>query len=139
MTPLPLHRRGLLHQPHHQGSEHPLQGPSSLHRNLSGFRAALDLDTYSLSNLIRLQCADILAFSLFFTPYLQNRRVIFHALVALKLLVSLISRLVAWSVQIVVDRQTNRQTNRHRTTTCTVTLAAHARRLSSACKLQRDL
>ena len=52
----------------------------------------------------------------------ENRHIIFHALVALKLLVSLISRLVACSARIVVDRQTNRQT--HRPTT--VTLAAHA-------------
>ena len=44
--------------------------------------------------------------------------------IALKLLVSLISRFVACSAGIVVDRQTHRQT--HRTTT--VTLAAHARR-----------
>ena len=44
----------------------------------------------------------------------------FLALVALKLLVSLISRLVACSARIVADRRT------HRTTT--VTLAAHARR-----------
>ena len=44
----------------------------------------------------------------------------FLALVALKLLVSLISRLVVCSARIVVDRQT------HKTTT--VTLAAHARR-----------
>ena len=50
----------------------------------------------------------------------------FHALVALKLLVSLISRLVACSARIVVDRQTERQTQTHRPTT--VTLAAHARR-----------
>ena len=50
----------------------------------------------------------------------QNRHISFHALVALKLLVSLISRLVACSARIVVDRQTHRQT--------TVTLAAHARR-----------
>ena len=49
----------------------------------------------------------------------QNRHIIFHALVALKLLVSLISRLVACSARIVVDRQTDRTT---------VTLAAHARR-----------
>ena len=55
----------------------------------------------------------------------QNRHIIFHALVALKLLVSLISRLVACSARIVVDRRvgTNRQTDRP-----TVTLAAHARR-----------
>ena len=50
----------------------------------------------------------------------RNRHVLFLALVALKLLVSLISRLVACSARIVADRQT------HRTTT--VTLAAHARR-----------
>ena len=42
----------------------------------------------------------------------QNRHIIFHALVALKLLVSLISRLVACSARIVVDRQTDKQTNR---------------------------
>ena len=78
----------------------------------------------------------------------QNRHVIFHALIALKLLVLLMSRLVACSARIVVDRQTHRQTDRqagrltdrqtdrqadrqadkqtHRTTT--VTLATHARR-----------
>ena len=44
--------------------------------------------------------------------------------IALKLLVSLISSLVACSARIVGDRQTDRLT--HRTTT--VTLAAHARR-----------
>ena len=54
----------------------------------------------------------------------QNRHIVFLALVALKLLVSLISRLVACSARIVVDKQTDRQT--HRATT--VTLAAHARR-----------
>ena len=54
----------------------------------------------------------------------QNRHINFLALVALKLLVSLISRLVACSPRIVVDTQTHTQT--HRTTT--VTLAAHARR-----------
>ena len=41
----------------------------------------------------------------------QNRHIIFHALVALKLLVSLISRLVACSARIVVDKQTDTQTN----------------------------
>ena len=55
----------------------------------------------------------------------QNRHIIFHALVALKLLVSLISRLVACSARIVVDRQTDRHTDHVPTT---VTLAAHARR-----------
>ena len=38
---------------------------------------------------------------------------IFHALVALKPLVSLISRLVACSARIVVDKQTNRQTDKY--------------------------
>ena len=83
----------------------------------------------------------ILALSLVFTPYLSNavvsaksphfscqNRHIFHALVALKLLVSLISRLVACSARIVVDSQTNRQTNRQTHRPTTVTLAAHARR-----------
>ena len=106
---------------------------------VSGCRAALDLDTYPLSNLIRpaqnrlntvevSQCSlCILAFSLVFTPYLSNAVVsakspfYFHALVALKMLVSLISRLVACSPRIVVDKQTHT----HKTTT--VTLAAHAR------------
>ena len=60
----------------------------------------------------------ILALSLVFTPYLLNAVVsaksphFFHALVALKLLVSLISRLVACSARIVVDKQTDRQTDR---------------------------
>ena len=39
----------------------------------------------------------------------ENRHIIFHTLVALKLLVSLISRLVACSARIVVDRQTDIQ------------------------------
>ena len=52
--------------------------------------------------------------------------IIFLALVALKLFVSLISRLVACSARIVADKQTDTQTQTHRTTT--VTLAAHARR-----------
>ena len=51
----------------------------------------------------------------------QNRQLIFRALVALKMLVTLISRLVACSPRIVVDKQTDRQTH------TTVTLAAHAR------------
>ena len=42
----------------------------------------------------------------------QNRHITFLALVALKLLVSLISRLVVCSARIVVDRQTDRQTER---------------------------
>ena len=115
---------------------------------MSGFRAALDFDPYPLSNFIRPRCAKrakrgrgktvlinalcILAFSLVFTPYLSNAVVlaksahyfIFHALVVLKMLVSLISRLVACSPRIVVDRQTNRQI--HRTTTATLAVHAHA-------------
>ena len=54
----------------------------------------------------------------------QNIHIIFLALVALKLLVSLISRLIACSARIVGDRRTDRHV--HRMTT--VTLAAHARR-----------
>ena len=42
----------------------------------------------------------------------QNRHVTFPAHVALNLLVSLISRLVAHSARIVVDKQTDRQTDR---------------------------
>ena len=107
---------------------------------VSGFTAALDLDTYPLRNLIRPRCAErakpgrgkpvlimhaYWLFSLFsrhMQSFQQNRHISFLALVALKLLVSLISRLVACSPRIVVDTHT--QT--HRTTT--VTLAAHAHR-----------
>ena len=110
---------------------------------VSRFRIAMDLDTYPPSNFIRPRCAErakrsrgkpVLImhwlFSLFSRhisrtqSFQQNRQFIFHALVALKILVSLISRLVACSLRIVVDKQTDRHT--HRTTT--VTLAAHARR-----------
>ena len=113
-------------------------------RTPPGFTAALDLDTYPLRNLIRPRCAErakpgrgkpVLimhigflacshAISLERSRFSENRHVIFLALVALKLLVSLISRLVACSPRIVVDTHTHTQT--HRTTT--VTLAAHARR-----------
>ena len=111
---------------------------------MSGFRAALDLDTYPLSNLIRPRCAERakpgrgkpvlimhIGFFACFSRHIsrtqsfqQNRHIIFLALVALKLLVSFISRLVAHGARIAVDRQTDRQT--HRTTT--VILTAHARR-----------
>ena len=63
------------------------------------------------------------AISLERSRFSKNRHVIFLALVALKLLVSLMSRLVACSPRIVVDRQTDKQTHRR----TTVTLAAHAR------------
>ena len=43
----------------------------------------------------------------------QNRQVIIHALVALKLLVLLRSSLIACSARIVVNKQTNRQTDTH--------------------------
>ena len=88
---------------------------------VSGFRAALDLDTYSLSNLIRPPCTErtkpgrgkpvLIMHIRFFACFQQNSHIIFHALVALTLLVSLISRLVACSARIVVDRQTDRQTD----------------------------
>ena len=42
----------------------------------------------------------------------QNRQFLFRALVALKMLVSLISRLVACSPRIVVDKQTDTHTER---------------------------
>ena len=104
---------------------------------VSGFRAALDLDTLPLRNLIppryaeRVLIMHIGFFACFHAislerteSFQQNRHISFLALVALKLLVSLISRLVACSARIVGDRQTDRQT--HRTTT--MTLDAHARR-----------
>ena len=57
-------------------------------------------------------------------PYLYNAVVSaksLRSLVALKLLVSLIGRLVACSARIVIDKQTDKQTHRPNT----VTLAAH--------------
>ena len=100
---------------------------------VSGFRAALDLDTYPLSNLIRPRCAErakpgrgkpvlimhIGFFACFHAisqtqSFQQNPHVSFHSLVALKRLVSPISCLVACSAKIVVDKQTNKQTNRQR-------------------------
>ena len=93
---------------------------------VSGFRAALDLDTYPLSNLIRPRCAErakrgrgkpvlimhIGFFACFHTISLersQNCHILLPARVALKLLVSLISRLVACSARIVADKQTDTQ------------------------------
>ena len=109
---------------------------------VSGFRAALDLNTYPLRNLIRLRCAEqaklgrgkasahyaYWLFSLFSRhisrtqSFQQNRHINFPALVALKLLISLMSRLVACSPRFRPDRHTDRHTDR----TTTVTLAAHA-------------
>ena len=92
----------------------------------SGFRAALDLDTYPLSKLIRPLCAErtkpdrgkpVLIMHiiwLFRSPersrFSEIATFSFHALVALKLLVSLISHPVACSPRIVVEKQTDRQT-----------------------------
>ena len=58
----------------------------------------------------------------------ENRLFYFHAFVALKLLVSLIGRLVACTARISVDRQTDRQTDKQTDRPSTVILAAHARR-----------
>ena len=90
---------------------------------VSGFTAALDLDTYPLRNSIRPRCAErakpgrgkpvsahyaYWLFSLFSRhisrtqSFQQNRHILFLALVVLKLLVSLINRLVACSLRIVV-------------------------------------
>ena len=98
---------------------------------VSRFRKALDLDTYPLSN-IRPRCAErakrgrgkpVLIMHIGFLAcfhamhisrtqsFQQNRLFNFRALVALKMLVSLISRLVACSPRIVVDKQTDRQTH----------------------------
>ena len=98
---------------------------------VSGFRAALDLDTYPHRNLIRPRCSErakpgrgkpvlimhigflacFHAISLERSRFQRNRHVNFLALVGLKLLVSLISRLVACSARIVADKQTDRQTD----------------------------
>ena len=91
---------------------------------MSVFRAALDLDTYPLSNLIRPRCAErakpgrgkpVLIMHNYISrtqSFQQNRHINFLALVSLKLLVSLISRLVTYSARIVVDRVGDRQTDR---------------------------
>ena len=109
---------------------------------VSGFRAALDLDIYPLRNLIRPRCAGrakpgrgkpvlimhIGVFACFHAITLERNRfskIATLVFVVLKLLVSLISRLVACSARI--RRQTDRHTvQTHRTTT--ITLATHARR-----------
>ena len=113
---------------------------------VSGFRAALDFDTYPHRNLIRPRCAErakpkaVLIMHIGFLAcfhaihisrtqsFQRNRHILFLALVTLKLLVSLISRLVACSARIVADKQTDRQTDRQTYRTTTVTLAAYARR-----------
>ena len=97
---------------------------------VSRFRTALDLDTYPLSN-IRPRCAErakrgrgkpvlimhigflacFHAISLERSRFSKIATLLFLALVALKLLVSLISRLVACSPRIVVDTHTH--THRH--------------------------
>ena len=123
----------------------------------SGFRVALNLNTYPLSNVIRPQCAErakrgrgkpvlimhIGFFACFHAISLERSRfskittLVFMPLyIALKLLVSLISRLVACSPRIVIDKQTDRQTDRQTYRTTTVTLAAHARRGLIRAKVQ---
>ena len=94
---------------------------------VSGFTAALDLDTYPLRNLIRPRCAEqaklgqgkpVLIMHIGFLAcfhaiisrtqsFQRNRHNVFLALVALKLLVSLISRLVACSPRVIVDTHTH--------------------------------
>ena len=59
---------------------------------------------------------------------LECSRFSFLTFVALKLLVSLISRLVACGARIVVEKQTCRQTDRQTERQTTVTLAVHAGR-----------
>ena len=112
---------------------------------VSGFRAALDLDTYPHRNLIRPRCAErakpgrgkpvlimYIGFLACFHAISHERSrfskigIHFLALAALKMLVSVISRVVACSPRIVVDRHTDRQTNRQTHKTTTVTLATHA-------------
>ena len=116
---------------------------------VSGFRAALDLDTYPHRNLIRPRCPErakpgrgkpvlimhIGFLACFHAISLERSRFSaksprhFLALVALKLLVSLISCLVACSARIVPYKYTHR--------TNTVTFAAHARRgLMKSTKVQ---
>ena len=111
---------------------------------VSGFRAVLGLATYPFRNFIRPRCAErakpgrgkpeLIMNIIFFvwfhaispehSGFSKITTLFFIALkLYMSLLVSLISRLVACSARIVVDRQTDIQT--HRTTT--VTLAVHAR------------
>ena len=76
----------------------------------------------------------ILAFSLVFhtislkPSHFSKIATFFLSLVALKLLVSFIRRLVAYSARIIVHRQIDRQTVKQTHRPNTVTLAAHARR-----------
>ena len=98
---------------------------------VSGFRAALDLDAHPLSNFIRPRCAEratgwsrvlivhIGFFACFHAISLERGRFskittlfFMPSYIALKMLVSLISRLVACSPRTVVDRQTDKQTHR---------------------------
>ena len=87
---------------------------------VSGFTAALDLNIYPHRNLIRPRCAErakpgrgkpvLSLFSRHISrtqSFRQNRHILLLALLALKLLVSLISRLVACSPRIVVDTRTH--------------------------------
>ena len=99
---------------------------------VSGFKAALDLDTDLLSNLILSWCAEWakpgrgkavlimhIGFSLIFTPYLSNvvasakSAHYFSSPCSTEAVgIAHISRLVACSARIVVDKQTDKQTDR---------------------------
>ena len=91
---------------------------------VSGLKAALDLDTYPLTNLIPPRCAErakpgrgkpvlimhIGFFACHLAISLERNRFSKIATLLFLLLVSLISRLVACSERIVVDTHTHRQT-----------------------------
>ena len=98
---------------------------------VSGFTAALDLDTYPLRNVIRPRCAErakpgrgkpvlimhigflacFHAISLEHSRFSKIATLFFLPFVALKLLVSLISRLVARGARIVLDTHTDTHTD----------------------------
>ena len=95
---------------------------------VSGSRAALDLDKYTLRNLIRPRCGErlvevsqcILAFSLVFMPYLSNKVVSAKS----SHYFSCPCSTEAFGIAHKPPRSLYRQTH----STTTVTLAAHARR-----------
>ena len=127
---------------------------------VSGFRAALDLDMYPLRNIFRPRCTErakpgrgkpVLIMHIHWLFHLcsrhisrtqsfqQNRHVNFLAVVALKLLVFLISHLVACSVRIVVDRQTDKQTDDTQTKYCNPRCACAPKFKNSITKYLRSI
>ena len=95
-------------------------------------RAALDMDTYPLRNLIRPRCDELAKpgrgkpvlimhnvigfFACIHVISLERNRfnkIAILYFLALKLLVSLVNSLVACSARVVVDKQTDRQTDTH--------------------------